>query len=294
MRSDFKLQKLFLLLILSLSTLSGCIAPAESANSPAPDKIFSNEKSQASGAESSNSFEVSSNPLSPQESTELEKKWDEFLTALSTNITDESYTNFKAVQTKAQELKTLAIDRPDLSGFRTYLSDAVIYYKDLEQSADSIYRNFNNQLVKDGLGFRDLAIEGDVITLLSNENKQSTAQQVVDKLNAKYRSLLVSSPEPFIPISPSKDSLLTEDNKKNYVAQFFVFVIALSVTMGSFIALNKKFNVFPALNNYLFLPPKLQESESPTVLEQQIKTLIQANNIPSPSIQPQPKSSEIS
>jgi len=106
MRSDFKLQKLFLLLILSLSTLSGCIgAPPELANSPS-------EPTQTSGAETSNPLEPSPNPLSHQETTELEKKWDEFLTAFRTNIIDESDTNFKAVQVKAQELKA-----PSFAGF---------------------------------------------------------------------------------------------------------------------------------------------------------------------------------
>ena len=271
MRSDFKLQKLFLLLILSLSTLSACIrAPPELANSPTP------EQSQSSGDESSNSFNVSSSTLSPQESTELVKKWDEFLTVLRINIVDESEENFEFVQAKAQELKYLASYSPDLSGFRTYLSDAVISYKN---SDDRIYQSFNNDLVSTGLGFPDLAIGGDVLKLLSNdENRQSTAQQVVDKLNRKYRSLLVSSsssgltrPIPvsssptYYPQPPIADSRSEDNENNNPFIQFLTVFISLSLTLGSFIALNKKLNVFPALNNFLFIPPKLQETESPIV-----------------------------
>jgi len=270
MRSEFKLQKLSLLLILSLSTLSGCIgAPPPS---PTPEIPIANEQPQASGAENSNSSEPSPSPLPTQESTELVKKWDEFLTVLRINIVDESEENFEFVQAKAQELKYLASYSPDLSGFRTYLSDAVISYKNIEGSDDRIYQSFNTELVKDGLGFPDLAIGDDVNTLLSDEmNKQSTPQKVLDKLNGKYRSLLVSSSSSGltrpIPVSssPTYYPQPSENNENNPFIRFFLaFFISLSLT-GSFIALNKRLNVFPALNNYLFKTTKLQESESPIV-----------------------------
>ena len=206
MRSDFRLQKLILLLILSFSTLSGCIGlPSESDPSPTPETPVSNEQSQASGAEGSNSSDAAPNSSPTQEPTELEKKWDEFLMALSINITNESPENFKAVQTKAQELKELAKIPPDLAGLRTYLQDAIISYQGLEP----IQQTFNNDLVIDGLGFRDLAI-GDPNTLLSDENKQSTAQLVVNKLNSKYRSLLVSSSSTPGQVSPSPSISPTE------------------------------------------------------------------------------------
>ena len=131
MRSEFKLQKLSLLLILSLSTLSGCNAAfnlPESASSP----TVVNEQAQESGAESSNSSASSTNLLATQETTELEKKWDEFLTALSTNIIYESEKNFKAVQTKAKELKSLADEKDydteesPLQGLRDFLYIVVL------------------------------------------------------------------------------------------------------------------------------------------------------------------------
>ena len=280
MRSDFKLQKLSLLLILSLSTLSGCIgAPPESAPSPIPEIPVSNDQSQSSRAESSNSFNVSSSTLSPQESTELVKKWDEFLTVLRINIVDESEENFEFVQAKAQELKYLASYSPDLSGFRTYLSDTVISYKNIEGSDDRIYQSFNNDLVRTGLGFPDLAIEGNVITLLSNENKQSTAQQVVDKLNAKYRSLLVSpsstlTPSPSVTPTPTPSVTPTptpSPSQGNIVLQLVFSVLALGMVGTSFILFNRKFNVFPSLNAFLFpqrqhrIPdPQLTESRTTT------------------------------
>ena len=201
MRSDFKLQKLFLLLILSFSTLSGCNAAfnvPESASSPSPP----NEQPQGSEAENTSPPEPSASPLSTPEKTDLEKIWDEFLTALSTNITNESEENFKAVQTKAQELSTLVGQQTELSGLKTYLG-AVTSYKVDPNSAGAVYRTFNNDLVTYGLATKTLAIEGDVFTLLSDDNKQSTAQKVVEKLNAKYRSLLVSSSSTPGQVSPS-------------------------------------------------------------------------------------------
>ena len=276
MRSEFKLQKLSLLLILSLSTLSGCNAAfnlPESASSP----TVVNEQAQESGAESSNSSASSTNLLATQETTELEKKWDEFLTALSTNIIYESEKNFKAVQTKAKELKSLADEKDydteesPLQGLRDFLYIVVLYNSFDDRFSDfNDSGSFNNDLVANGLGISDLEI-GDPITLLSDEtNKQSTAKQVVDKLNGKYRSLLVSSlatPSPSVSRfpTPSIADARSEDNEKSSFIQFLTVVISLSLTLGSFIALNKRLNVFPALNNYLFLPLKLQESESPTV-----------------------------
>ena len=275
MRSDFKLQKLFLLLILSLSTLSGCIKPRpESTPSPAPSTIVSDE---TSGAESTS--EASPNPSSTQEPTELEKKWDEFLTALRTNITDESEPNFQTVKAKAQELKVLATDRPDLAGLRTYLEEAIISYQNPAQL-------FNNELVKDGLGFPDLGIGDPNTLLIDNNNKESTAQQVVDKLNAKYRSLLVSplTPSPTPSVTPTPTPSVTptptpsvtptptpSPSQGNIVLQLVISVLALGMAGTGFILFNRKFNVFPSLNAFLFpqrqpsIPdPQLTESRTTT------------------------------